>query len=116
VALDFARRGAVVCGGEEEDEEEGAEGDGVVVVVGYDEDEDARVESVCLTTALFKIRRVRRGTYEMIMARVKKYMRIESVIVLSRTSISLLKRFVIRPRGVVSKNDIGARSTLVMAR
>jgi hypothetical protein len=56
------------------------------------------------------------GTYEMIMARVKKYMRIESVIVLSRTSISLLNRFVMRPSGVVSKKDIGARSTLVMAR
>lgn len=55
-------------------------------------------------------------TYEMIMARVMKYILIESVIVLSSTSISLLKRFVMRPRGVVSKNDMGARSTRVIAR
>ena len=52
----------------------------------------------------------------MIMARVMKYILIESVMVLSRTSISLLKRFVMRPRGVVSKNDMGARRTRVMAR
>jgi hypothetical protein len=55
-------------------------------------------------------------TYEIIIAKVMKYMRIESVIVLSKTSISLLKRFVIRPSGVVSKNDMGARRTRVIAR
>lgn len=55
-------------------------------------------------------------TYEMIMAKVMKYILIESVMVLSNTSMSLLKRFVMRPSGVVSKNDIGARRTRVMAR
>lgn len=35
--------------------------------------------------------------------------RIDSVRLLSITSISLEKRFIIRPRGVVSKKDIGAR-------
>jgi hypothetical protein len=50
VALYFARRGAVVGGGEEEDEEEGAERDSVVIVVGYDEDEDAEWVSTCLNS------------------------------------------------------------------
>lgn len=52
---------------------------------------------------------------EQIMARVRKYMRIASVKLLSIVSTSLEKRFVIRPRGVVSKKDIGALSTRVMA-
>jgi len=49
------------------------------------------------------------------MASVKKYMRIASVRLLSITSTSREKRFVMRPRGVVSKKDIGARRTRVTA-
>ena len=51
----------------------------------------------------------------LIMAKVKKYIRIASVKLLSIVSTSREKRFVIRPRGVVSKKDMGARSTRVMA-
>ena len=47
-----------------------------------------------------------------IMANVIKYIRMASVRLLSMVSMSLAKRLVIRPRGVVSKNDIGARITL----
>lgn len=50
-----------------------------------------------------------------IMAAVRRNMRIESVSWLSMTSISLEKRLVMRPRGVVSKKDMGARRTLCMA-
>lgn len=46
---------------------------------------------------------------------VKKYMRIASVRKLSIVSTSLENLFVIRPSGVVSKNDIGARSVRVIA-
>ena len=53
---------------------------------------------------------------EVIIAKVKKYILIASVRLLSMVSTSREKRFVIRPRGVVSKNDIGARSTRVIAR
>ena len=46
---------------------------------------------------------------------VKRYMRMLSVRVLSMVSTSREKRFVMRPRGVVSKNDIGARKVRMMA-
>jgi len=49
------------------------------------------------------------------MASVKKYIRIASVKLLSIVSTSFANRFVILPRGVVSKKDIGARRTLLMA-
>lgn len=52
----------------------------------------------------------------MIIANVKKYIRIASVSVLSMTSISLENLFVILPRGVVSKKDMGARNTRFIAR
>jgi hypothetical protein len=52
---------------------------------------------------------------EVIMARVKKYILMASVKLLSITSTSREKRFVMRPRGVVSKKDIGARRTRVTA-
>lgn len=52
----------------------------------------------------------------MIIPIVKKYMRIASVRKLSIVSTSLENRFVMRPRGVVSKKDIGARSVRVIAR
>ncbi len=42
--------------------------------------------------------------------------RIDSVRLLSIMSISLDKRFIMRPRGVVSKNEIGARRTRCIAR
>ena len=51
-----------------------------------------------------------------ICAMVKKYILMASVKLLSMTSTSREKRLVIRPRGVVSKNDIGARSARVIAR
>jgi len=51
-----------------------------------------------------------------IIARVRKYILIASVKLLSITSTSREKRFVILPSGVVSKKDIGARSVRVMAR
>jgi hypothetical protein len=52
---------------------------------------------------------------DVIIAIVRRYMRIASVRKLSMVSTSLEKRLVIRPNGVVSKNDIGALSTRVMA-
>jgi hypothetical protein len=52
---------------------------------------------------------------DIIMAKVNKYIRIASVRLLSMTSTSRENRFVIRPRGVVSKNAIGALSARVIA-
>lgn len=46
---------------------------------------------------------------------VSMYIRIASVRLLSIVSTSLEKRLVMRPSGVVSKNDIGALSVRVMA-
>ena len=48
-------------------------------------------------------------------ASVKKYIRIASVRLLSKVSTSFANLFVILPRGVVSKKDIGARNTLFIA-
>lgn len=53
---------------------------------------------------------------EMIIARVRVYILKASVRLLSITSTSREKRFVIRPRGVVSKKEIGARRARVIAR
>lgn len=53
---------------------------------------------------------------EIIIPNVKKYIRIASVKLLSIVSTSLEKRFVMRPRGVVSKKLIGALNALVIAR
>ena len=53
---------------------------------------------------------------DMIIDIVMKYIRIESVRLLSITSMSLENRLVMRPSGVVSKNDIGARRTRLIAR
>lgn len=52
---------------------------------------------------------------DVIIASVKKYILMASVRLLSITSTSREKRFVIRPSGVVSKKDIGARSARVIA-
>lgn len=49
------------------------------------------------------------------LATEKKYMRIASESELSITSTSREKRLVIRPSGVVSKKDMGARKTRVTA-
>jgi hypothetical protein len=56
-----------------------------------------------------------RGVYH-VLATVKRYIRIASVRLLSIMSVSFENRFVIRPRGVVSKNDIGARRVRFIAR
>ena len=53
---------------------------------------------------------------EVIMAKVKKYILTASVRLLSMVSTSRENRLVIRPSGVVSKKDMGARSTRVIAR
>lgn len=52
---------------------------------------------------------------ERIEATEKKYMRMASESELSMTSTSRENRLVMRPRGVVSKKDMGARKTRVMA-
>lgn len=49
------------------------------------------------------------------LAKVKKYIRIASVRLLSMTSTSFEKRLTMRPMGVVSKNDIGALSVFPIA-
>jgi len=49
------------------------------------------------------------------MTKVKKYILIASVKLLSITSTSFENRLTIRPRGVVSKKDIGARRVLFIA-
>ena len=51
-----------------------------------------------------------------IIAKVSIYILIASVKLLSMTSTSRENRFVIRPSGVVSKKDMGARKVRVMAR
>ena len=53
---------------------------------------------------------------DVIIANVKRYMRMASDKLLSITSTSREKRLVIRPSGVVSKKDMGARSARVIAR
>ena len=53
---------------------------------------------------------------EVIIAKVKKYILIASVRLLSIISTSLANLLVIRPSGVVSKKLIGALSTRVIAR
>lgn len=53
---------------------------------------------------------------DVIIAKVNRYILIASVRLLSMTSTSREKRFVMRPRGVVSKKDIGALSARVIAR
>ena len=57
-----------------------------------------------------------RTNTDTIIVRVMKYILIASVRLLSMESTSLEKRFVMRPKGVVSKKDIGARRTLRIAR
>jgi hypothetical protein len=52
---------------------------------------------------------------DMIIAKVMRYILIASVRLLSMTSTSRENRFVMRPRGVVSKKDIGALRARVIA-
>jgi hypothetical protein len=52
---------------------------------------------------------------DIIIAKVKRYILIASVRLLSMTSTSRENRFVMRPRGVVSKKDIGALRARVIA-
>jgi hypothetical protein len=51
-----------------------------------------------------------------VLDKVRKYIRIASVRLLSMISMSFENRFVMRPNGVVSKNDIGARRVRLTAR
>jgi hypothetical protein len=53
---------------------------------------------------------------ETIIAMVSENMRVASVRTLSMVSTSFPKRLMIRPNGVVSKKDIGARRTRSYAR
>ena len=52
---------------------------------------------------------------ERIIAMVNRYILMASDKLLSMTSTSRENRFVMRPKGVVSKKDIGARSARVIA-